>query len=164
MKSFKEFVGSSLSEGIDVQRKSGHFDGALKKELAKRVGEYIQDEDPNYKALYKMVQNTLPKEQVLKSVRLAINGSELQIKFVQKPEIYKNYKELDKLGKKLEQTYKTYLKELGIFDNVKVEIKYSSETNSWSENYFSFQFKVTYDLTLKNVVIPRYPDGSGEWK
>ena len=164
MKSFKEFVRSSLSEGIDVQRKSGHFDGVLKKELAKKVGEYIQDEDSNYKALYKMVQNTLPKEQVLKSVKLAINGSELQIKFVQKPEIYKNYKELDKLGKKLEQTYKTYLKELGIFDNVKVEIKYSSDTDSWGENYFSFQFKVTYDLTLKNVVIPRYSDGSGEWK
>ena len=68
------------------------------------------------------------------------------------------------MGKKLEQTYKTYLKELGIFDNVKVEIKYSSDTDSWGENYFSFQFKVTYDLTLKNVVIPRYPDGSGEWK
>ena len=111
-----------------------------------------------------MVQNVLPQKQKVKRVRLSNNGSLLVIAYDQKLEALNNDQGLDKLGKKLESVYKSYLQELGIFDNVKVELKGSYDTVSYGETYFEFKFKVSYDIKLKNLVIPPMADGSGYWK
>ena len=117
-----------------------------------------------FSVLQKMVQGVLPQKQKIKRVRLSNNGSLLVIAYDQKLELFKDYQELNKLGKKLESVYKTYLQELGIFDNVKVELKGSYDTVSYGETFFEFKFKVSYDIKLKNLVIPPQADGSGDWK
>ena len=139
--------------------------GNLQKDLAKRIYSWIVDkEDKDFSVLQKMVQNVLPQKQKVKRVRLSNNGSLLVIRYDQKLEALNNDQELSRLGKKLESVYKTYLQELGIFDNVKVELKGSYDTVSYGETFFEFKFKVSYDIKLKNLVIPPQADGSGDWK
>ena len=139
--------------------------GNLQKDLAKRIYSWIVDkEDKDFSVLQKMVQNVLPQKQKVKRVGLSNNGSLLVIRYDQKLEALNNDQELSRLGKKLESVYKTYLQELGIFDNVKVELKGSYDTVSYGETFFEFKFKVSYDIKLKNLVIPPQADGSGDWK
>ena len=166
MKSFKEFVGSSQNEAVDMRSRVDHtYDKDLQKDLAKRIYSWIVDsEDKDFSVLQKMVQNVLPQKQKVKRVRLSNNGSLLVIAYDQKLEALNNDQGLNKLGKKLESVYKSYLQELGIFDNVKVELKGSYDTVSYGETYFEFKFKVSYDIKLKNLVIPPMADGSGYWK
>ena len=166
MKSFREFVRSSTNEAVDMSSRVDHtYDKNLQKDLAKRIYAWIVDnEDPNFSALQKMVQSVLPSKQKVKRVRLNNNGSLLVIAYDQKLELFKDYQELNKLGKKLEPIYKAYLQELGIFDSVKVELKGSYDTVSYGETFFEFKFKVSYDIKLKNLVIPPQADGSGDWK
>ena len=136
------------------------YDKNLQAALAKRIYSWIVDEeDKDFSVLQKMVQNVLPQKQKVKRVRLSNNGSLLVIGYDQKLELFKDYQELNKLGKKLESVYKSYLQELGIFDNVKVELKGSYDTVSYGETFFEFKFKVSYDIKLKNLVIPPQADG-----
>ena len=167
MTGFREFVRASQNEAVDMSiRVDSHsYDKDLQKALAKRIYSWIVDnEDPNFSVLQKMVQNALPQKQKVKRVRLNNNGSLLTITYDQKLEALNNDQELSKLGKKLESVYKSYLQELGIFDNVKVELKGSYDTVSYGETFFEFKFKVSYDIKLKNLVIPPQADGSGSWK
>ena len=166
MTGFKEFVRASQNEAVDMRSRVDHtYDKNLQKDLAKRIYSWIVDsEDKDFSVLQKMVQNVLPQKQKVKRVRLSNNGSLLVIAYDQKLEALNNDQGLDKLGKKLEPVYKSYLQELGIFDNVKVELKGSYDTVSYGETYFEFKFKVSYDIKLKNLVIPPMADGSGSWK
>ena len=165
MTGFREFIRASQNEAVDMSSRVDHtYDNNLQKDLAKRIYDWIYDEDSGWSALQKMVQNVLPQKQKVKRVRLSNNGSLLVIAYDQKLEALNNDQGLDKLGKKLESVYKTYLQELGIFDNVKVELKGSYDTVSYGETYFEFKFKVSYDIKLKNLVIPPQADGSGSWK
>ena len=143
MKSFKEFVGASQNEAVDMRSRVDHtYDKDLQKVLAKRIYSWIVDsEDKDFSVLQKMVQNVLPQKQKVKRVRLSNNGSLLVIAYDQKLEALNNDQGLNKLGKKLESVYKSYLQELGIFDNVKVELKGSYDTVSYGETYFEFKFK-----------------------
>ena len=166
MKGFREFIRASQNEAVDMRSRVDHtYDKNLQKDLAKRIYSWIVDsEDKDFSVLQKMVQNVLPQKQKVKRVRLSNNGSLLVIAYDQKLEALNNDQGLDKLGKKLEPVYKSYLQELGIFDNVKVELKGSYDTVSYGETYFEFKFKVSYDIKLKNLVIPPQADGSGSWK
>ena len=166
MTDFREFIKSSLNETVDMSSRVDHtYDRNLQKDLAKRIYSWIVDEeDKDFSVLQKMVQNVLPQKQKVKRVRLSNNGSLLVIRYDQKLEALNNDQELSRLGKKLESVYKTYLQELGIFDNVKVELKGSYDTVSYGETFFEFKFKVSYDIKLKNLVIPPQADGSGDWK
>ena len=166
MTGFREFIRASQNEAVDMSSRVDHtYDNNLQKDLAKRIYSWIVDsEDQNFSVLQKMVQNVLPQKQKVKRVRLSNNGSLLVIAYDQKLEALNNDQGLDKLGKKLEPVYKSYLQELGIFDNVKVELKGSYDTVSYGETYFEFKFKVSYDIKLKNLVIPPMADGSGYWK
>ena len=166
MTGFREFIKSSQNESVDMSSRVDHtYDNNLQKDLAKRIYSWIVDEeDKDFSVLQKMVQNVLPQKQKVKRVRLSNNGSLLVIAYDQKLEALNNDQGLDKLGKKLESVYKSYLQELGIFDNVKVELKGSYDTVSYGETYFEFKFKVSYDIKLKNLVIPPMADGSGYWK
>ena len=166
MTGFREFIKSSLNEAVDMSSRVDHtYDRNLQKDLAKRIYSWIVDEeDKDFSVLQKMVQNVLPQKQKVKRVRLSNNGSLLVIRYDQKLEALNNDQELSRLGKKLESVYKTYLQELGIFDNVKVELKGSYDTVSYGETFFEFKFKVSYDIKLKNLVIPPQADGSGDWK
>ena len=166
MTGFREFIKSSQNEAVDMSSRVDHtYDNDLQKTLAKRIYSWIVDEeDKDFSVLQKMVQNVLPQKQKVKRVRLNNNGSLLVIAYDQKLELFKDYQELNKLGKKLESVYKSYLQELGIFDNVKVELKGSYDTVSYGETFFEFKFKVSYDIKLKNLVIPPQADGSGDWK
>ena len=166
MTGFKEFLRASQNEAVDMRSRVDHtYDKNLQKDLAKRIYSWIVDsEDKDFSVLQKMVQNVLPQKQKVKRVRLSNNGSQLVIAYDQKLEALNNDQGLDKLGKKLEPVYKSYLQELGIFDNVKVELKGSYDTVSYGETYFEFKFKVSYDIKLKNLVIPPQADGSGSWK
>ena len=165
MKGFREFVRSSMNESVDMSSRVDHtYDNNLQKDLAKRIYDWIYDEDPSFSALQKMVQSALPSKQKIRHAGLKNNGSLLVIVYDQKIEALNNDQGLDKLGKKLESVYKAYLQELGIFDNVKVELKGSYDTVSYGETYFEFKFKVSYDIKLKNLVIPPQADGSGSWK
>ena len=166
MKSFREFVRASQNEAVDMSSRVDHtYDKNLQKDLAKRIYSWIVDEeDKDFSVLQKMVQNVLPSKQKVKRVRLGNNGSLLVIAYDQKLEAFNNDQELSRLGKKLESVYRSYLQELGIFDNVKVELKGSYDTVSYGETYFEFKFKVSYDIKLKNLVIPPMADGSGDWK
>ena len=166
MTGFREFVRSSMNEAVDMSSRVDHtYDNNLQKDLAKRIYSWIVDEeDKDFSVLQKMVQNVLPSKQKVKRVRLSNNGSLLVIAYDQKLEAFNDDQELDKLGKKLESVYKSYLQELGIFDNVKVELKGSYDTVSYGETFFEFKFKVSYDIKLKNLVIPPQADGSGSWK
>ena len=166
MTGFREFVRASQNEAVDMSTRVDHtYDKNLQGALAKRIYSWIVDEeDKDFSVLQKMVQNVLPQKQKVKRVRLNNNGSLLSITYDQKLELFKDYQELNKLGKKLEPVYKSYLQELGIFDNVKVELKGSYDTVSYGETYFEFKFKVSYDIKLKNLVIPPMADGSGSWK
>ena len=166
MTGFREFIRASQNEAVDMSSRVDHtYDNNLQKDLAKRIYSWIVDsEDQNFSVLQKMVQNVLPQKQKVKRVRLSNNGSLLVIAYDQKLEALNNDQGLDKLGKKLEPVYKSYLQELGIFDNVKVELKGSYDTVSYGETYFEFKFKVSYDIKLKNLVIPPMADGSSSWK
>ena len=166
MTGFKEFVRSSMNEAVDMSSRVDHtYDNNLQKDLAKRIYSWIVDrEDQNFSVLQKMVQNVLPQKQKVKRVRLSNNGSLLVIAYDQKLEALNNDQGLDKLGKKLESVYQSYLQELGIFDNVIVVLKGCYDTVSYGETYFEFKFKVSYDIKLKNLVIPPMADGSGSWK
>ena len=166
MTGFREFTRASQNEAVDMSSRVAYtYDNNLQKDLAKRIYSWIVDsEDQNFSVLQKMVQNVLPQKQKVKRVRLNNNGSLLVIAYDQKLEALNNDQGLDKLGKKLESVYKSYLQELGIFDNVKVELKGSYDTVSYGETYFEFKFKVSYDIKLKNLVIPPMADGSGYWK
>lgn len=167
MKSFKEFIKSSQNEAVDMSSRVGHnyYDKELQKALAKNIIAWIvDDEDPDFKALQKMVQGVLPQKQKMKYARLRNNGSLLVIGYDQKLESLGSDQKLNRLGKKLESVYRTYLQELGIFDSVKVELKGSYDSVSYGETFFEFKFKVSYDIKLKKLVIPPQADGSGEWK
>ena len=166
MTSFKEFIKSSQNESVDMSSRVDHtYDNNLQKDLAKRIYSWIVDEeDKDFSVLQKMIQSALPPKQKIRRAGLKNNGSLLVIVYDQKLEALNNDQGLDKLGKKLESVYKTYLQELGIFDNVKVELKGSYDTVSYGETYFEFKFKVSYDIKLKNLVIPPMEDGSGDWK
>ena len=165
MTGFREFIKSSQNESVDMSSRVDHtYDNNLQKDLAKRIYDWIYDEDPGWSALQKMVQSALPSKQKIRRAGLKNNGSLLVIVYDQKIEALNNDQGLDKLGKKLESVYKAYLQELGIFDNVKVELKGSYDTVSYGETYFEFKFKVSYDIKLKNLVIPPMADGSGDWK
>ena len=166
MTGFREFVRSSMNEAVDMSSRVDHtYDNNLQKDLAKRIQSWIVDEeDKDFSVLQKMVQNVLPQKQKVKHVRLSNNGSLLVIAYDQKLEALNNDQGLDKLGKKLESVYKTYLQELGIFDNVKVELKGSYDSFNRDNTFFEFKFKVSYDIKLKNLVIPPMADGSGSWK
>ena len=166
MTGFREFIKSSQNESVDMSSRVDHtYDKNLQGALAKRIYDWIVgDEDPDFKALQKMVQGVLPQKQKMKYAKLRNNGSLLVIGYDQKLESLDNDQELSKLGKKLESVYKAYLQELGIFDNVKVELKGSYDTDSYGETFFEFKFKVSYDIKLKNLVIPPQADGSGDWK
>ena len=166
MTGFKEFLRASQNEAVDMRSRVDHtYDKNLQKDLAKRIYSWIVDsEDKDFSVLQKMVQNVLPQKQKVKRVRLSNNGSLLVIAYDQKLEALNNDQGLDKFGKKLESVYKAYLQELGIFDNVKVELKGSYDTVSYGETFFEFKFKVSYDIKLKNLVIPPMADGSGSWK
>ena len=111
-----------------------------------------------------MVQSALPSKQKIRRAGLKNNGSLLVLVYDQKIEALNDDQELDKLGKKLESVYKTYLQELGIFDNVKVELKGSYDSFNRDNTFFEFKYKVSYDIKLKNLVIPPMVDGSGSWK
>ena len=165
MTGFREFIKSSQNESVDMSSRVDHtYDKNLQKDLAKRIYDWIYDEDPSFSALQKMVQSALPPKQKIRRAGLKNNGSLLVIVYDQKLEALNNDQGLDKLGKKLESVYKSYLQELGIFDSVKVELKGSYDTVSYGETYFEFKFKVSYDIKLKNLVIPPQADGSGSWK
>ena len=166
MTGFREFIKSSQNEAVDMSSRVDHtYDKNLQKDLAKRIYSWIVDnEDPNFSVLQKMVQSVLSPKQKVKRVRLNNNGSLLSITYDQKLEAFNDDQELSRLGKKLESVYKTYLQELGIFDNVKVELKGSYDTVSYGETFFEFKYKVSYDIKLKNLVIPPQADGSGDWK
>ena len=166
MTGFREFIRASQNEAVDMSSRVDHtYDNNLQKDLAKRIYSWIVDsEDQNFSVLQKMVQNVLPQKQKIRRAGLKNNGSLLVIVYDQKIEALNNDQGLDKLGKKLESVYKAYLQELGIFDNVKVELKGSYDTVSYGETYFEFKFKVSYDIKLKNLVIPPQADGSGSWK
>lgn len=167
MKGFREFIRSaSLNEAVDMSSRVDHtYDENLQKNLAKRIYAWIvDDEDPSFSVLQKMVQGVLPQKQKMKYARLRNNGSLLVIGYDQKLESLGSDQELRRLGKKLESVYKTYLQELGIFDSVKVELRGSYDSVSYGETFFEFKFKVSYDIKLKNLVIPPQADGSGDWK
>ena len=165
MTGFREFVRASQNEAVDMSTRVDHtYDNDLQRALAKRIYDWIYDEDSSFSALQKMVQSTLPPKQKIRRVGLKNNGSLLVIVYDQKLEAFNDDQELSKLGKKLESVYKSYLQELGIFDNVKVELKGSYDTVSYGETFFEFKFKVSYDIKLKNLVIPPQADGSGDWK
>ena len=166
MTGFREFIKASQNEAVDMSSRVDHtYDKNLQAALAKRIYSWIVDgEDQNFSVLQKMVQSALPQKQKMKYARLRNNGSLLVIAYDQKLEALNSDQGLDKLGKKLESVYKAYLQELGIFDNVKVELKGSYDTVSYGETYFEFKFKVSYDIKLKNLVIPPQADGSGDWK
>ena len=165
MTGFREFVRSSMNESVDMSSRVDHtYDNNLQKDLAKRIYDWIYDEDPGWSALQKMVQNALPPKQKIRRAGLKNNGSLLVIVYDQKIEALNNDQELSKLGKKLESVYKAYLQELGIFDNVKVELKGSYDSFNRDNTFFEFKFKVSYDIRLKNLVIPPMADGSGSWK
>ena len=166
MTGFREFVRASQNEAVDMSTRVDHtYDNNLQKDLAKRIYSWIVDsEDQNFSVLQKMVQNVLPQKQKVKRVRLSNNGSLLVIAYDQKLEALNNDQGLDKLGKKLESVYKSYLQELGIFDNVKVELKGSYDSFNRDNTFFRFKYKVSYDIKLKNLVIPPMEDGSGDWK
>ena len=166
MTGFREFIRASQNESVDMSSRVDHtYDNNLQKDLAKRIYSWIVDEeDKDFSVLQKMVQNTLPPKQKIRRAELKNNGSLLVIAYDQKLEALNNDQGLDKLGKKLEPTYKAYLQELGIFDSVKVELKGSYDTVSYDETYFEFKFKVSYDIKLKNLVIHPQADGSGSWK
>ena len=133
MTGFKEFVRASQNEAVDMRSRVDHtYDKNLQKDLAKRIYSWIVDsEDKDFSVLQKMVQNVLPQKQKVKRVRLSNNGSLLVIAYDQKLEALNNDQVIDKLGKKLEPVYRSYLQELGIFDNVKVELKGSYDTVSY---------------------------------
>ena len=165
MTGFREFIRASQNESVDMSSRVDHtYDNNLQKDLAKRIYDWIYDEDRSVSALQKMVQSALPPKQKIRRAGLKNNGSLLVLVYDQKIEALNDDQELDKLGKKLESVYKSYLQELGIFDNVKVELKGSYDTVSYGETYFEFKFKVSYDIKLKNLVIPPQADGSGSWK
>ena len=165
MTGFREFIKSSQNESVDMSSRVDHtYDNNLQKDLAKRIYDWIYDEDPDWSALQKMVQSALPSKQKIRRAGLKNNGSLLVIVYDQKIEALNNDQGLDKLGKKLESVYKTYLQELGIFDNVKVELKGSYDSFNRDNTFFEFKFKVSYDIKLKNLVIPPMADGSGSWK
>ena len=165
MTGFREFVRASQNEAVDMSSRVDHtYDRNLQKDLAKRIYDWIYDEDPSFSALQKMIQSALPPKQKIRRVGLKNNGSLLVIVYDQKLEAFNDDQAVSKLGKKLESVYKTYLQELGIFDNVKVELKGSYDTVSYGETFFKFKFKVSYDIKLKNLVIPPMEDGSGDWK
>ena len=150
-KGFREFARSSMNEAVDISSRVDHtYDNNLQKDLAKRIYSWIVDEeDKDFSVLQKMTRNILPSKQKVKRVRLSNNGSLLVIAYDQKLEALNNDQGLDKLGKKLESVYKSYLQELGIFDNVKVELKGSYDTVSYGETFFEFKFKVSYDMISK---------------
>ena len=166
MTGFREFIRASQNEAVDMSSRVDHtYDNNLQKDLAKRIYSWIVDEeDKDFSVLQKMVQNVLPPKQKVKRVRLSNNGSLLVIAYDQKLEALNNDQGLDKLGKKLESVYKSYLQELGIFDNVKVELKGSYDSFNRDNTFFRFKYKVSYDIKLKNLVIPPQADGSGSWK
>ena len=166
MTGFREFIKSSQNEAVDMSSRVDHtYDRNLQKDLAKRIYSWIlDDEDPYFKALKKMVQGTLPQKQKVASVRLGNNGSLLAIAYDQELQLFNNDQDLNKLGKKLESVYKAYLQELGIFDEVKVELKGSYDIVVRDKTLIEFKFKVSYDIKLRNLVIPPMADGSGEWK
>ena len=166
MTGFREFIKSSQNESVDMSSRVDHtYDNNLQKDLAKRIYSWIVDEeDKDFSALQKMVQSALPPKQKIRRAGLKNNGSLLVIVYDQKIEALNDDQELDKLGKKLESVYKTYLQELGIFDNVKVELKGSYDSFNRDNTFFEFKFKVSYDIKLKNLVIPPMEDGSGDWK
>ena len=160
MTGFREFVRSSMNEAVDMSSRVDHtYDKNIQKDLAKRIYDWIYDEDPSFSALQKMVQNALPSKQKIRRAGLKNNGSLLVIVYDQKIEALNNDQGLDKLGKKLESVYKTYLQELGIFDNVKGELKGSYDSFNRDNTFFEFKFKVSYDIKLKNLVIPPTADG-----
>ena len=165
MTGFREFVRASQNEVVDMSSRVDHtYDNNLQKDLAKRIYDWIYDEDPSFSALQKMVQSALPSKQKMKYARLRNNGSLLVIGYDQKLEAFNDDQAVSKLGKKLESVYKAYLQELGIFDNVKVELKGSYDSFNRDGTFFEFKFKVSYDIKLKNLVIPPMADGSGSWK
>ena len=166
MTGFREFIKSSQNESVDMSSRVDHtYDNNLQKDLAKRIYSWIVDEeDKDFSVLQKMVQSALPPKQKIRRARLKNNGSLLVIAYDQKLEALNDDQELSKLGKKLESVYKTYLQELGIFDNVKVELKGSYDSFNRDNTFFEFKFKVSYDIKLKNLVIPPMADGSGSWK
>ena len=166
MTGFREFIKSSMNEAVDMSSRVDHtYDNNLQKDLAKRIYSWIDDEeDKDFSVLQKMVQSALPPKQKIRRAGLKNNGSLLVIVYDQKLEALNNDQGLDKLGKKLESVYKTYLQELGIFDNVKVELKGSYDSFNRDNTFFQFKFKVSYDIKLKNLVIPPQADGSGSWK
>ncbi len=166
MTGFREFIKSSQNEAVDMSTRVDHtYDKNLQAALAKRIYSWIVDEeDKDFSVLQKMVQNVLPQKQKVKRVRLNNNGSLLSITYDQKLEAFNDDRAVSKLGKKLESVYKSYLQELGIFDNVRVELRGSYDTVSYGETFFEFKFKVSYDIKLKNLVIPPMADGSGSWK
>ena len=64
MKGFREFVRSSMNEAVDMSSRVDHtYDNNLQKDLAKRIYDWIYDEDPSFSALQKMVQSALPSKQ-----------------------------------------------------------------------------------------------------
>ena len=165
MTGFREFIKSSQNESVDMSSRVDHtYDNNLQKDLAKRIYDWIYDEDSGWSALQKMVQSALPSKQKIRRAGLKNNGSLLVIVYDQKLEVFNDGQELSKLGKKLESVYKTYLQELGIFDNVKVELKGSYDSFNRDNTFFRFKYKVSYDIKLKNLVIPPQADGSGSWK
>ena len=166
MTGFREFIRASQNEAVDMSSRVDHtYDKNLQGALAKRIYSWIVDEeDKDFSVLQKMVQSALPPKQKIRRAGLKNNGSLLVIVYDQKLEVFNDDQELDKLGKKLESVYKTYLQELGIFDNVKVELKGSYDSFNRDNTFFEFKFKVSYDIKLKNLVIPPMADGSGDWK
>ena len=66
MTGFREFIKSSQNESVDMSSRVDHtYDNNLQKDLAKRIYDWIYDEDPGWSALQKMVQSALPPKQKL---------------------------------------------------------------------------------------------------
>ena len=106
MTGFKEFVRASQNESVDMSSRVDHaYDNNLQKDLAKRIYDWIYDEDPGWSALQKMAQSALPSKQKIRRAGLKNNGSLLVIVYDQKIEALNNDQGLDKLGKKLESVY-----------------------------------------------------------
>ena len=163
MTSFRNFLNkqNSINEAVDVlAREKGHnlsFYGTRQKSFYQMISYLIDEEDPDEKHYENMIKKLFPKQYTPRAVDFRV--SVVRIFFEDRkniPEIYKDKTEFKKLVEKIKEVHSSYLKELGLFENVKVKInntvndRFHERFNGY-EAYIGVAFDVTFDINFKNI-------------
>ena len=163
MKSFKDFLNKQnlINEAVDVQaREKGHnlsFYGTNQKAFYEIISYLIDEEDTSRKTYKKMIKKLFPTQYTPREVVFEVGVA--RIFFEDKkniPEIYKDKTEFKKLVEKIKEVHTSYLKELGLFENVKVKIndtvndRFYERINGY-EAYIGVAFDVRFDMNFKNI-------------